>query len=130
MTVIRLVNSDTAENDTWDYITRTRDAARHGRFQQGLLQKCSTWRLKSQNESYHERISSRDFNHKSHDKRVKDGTGNANSVKLCESCPWEPGAGLVSPACAAVDFFPRVPRDKRLLQAEVRKKKQAKYLLL
>jgi len=39
----------------------------------------------------------------------------------------EPGAGCVSPACAAVDFFARVPRDKRLLQAEEMKKKQAKY---
>lgn len=42
----------------------------------------------------------------------------------------EPGAGRVSPACAAVDVFPRVPRDKRLLQADEGRKKQAKYNLL
>ena len=73
--------------------------------------------------------SSRDFNHKSHNKRVKDGTGNASSVKLCESYPWGT-RGCLSPASPAIDLFPRVPWDKRLLQAEERKKKQAKIKLI
>lgn len=123
-------DSDNADNETWGYIARARDPARHGRFQEGLLKKYSARRLKPQaNPTMKEFNSSRDFNHKSHNKRVKDGTGNASSVKLCESYPWGT-RGCLSPASPAIDLFPRVPWDKRLLQAEERKKKQAKIKLI
>ena len=58
-------------------------------------------------------------------KELKDETGNASSVKLCESDPWGT-RGYLSPVYPSIDLFPRVPWDKRLLQAEERKKKQAK----
>ena len=58
-------------------------------------------------------------------KELKDGTGNASSVKLCESYPWGT-RGRLLPTSPAIDLLPRVPYDKRLLQAEERKKKQAK----
>lgn len=122
-------HSDNAANYTWDYITRARDAARHGRFQQGLLQECSTWRLKSQtNPTMKELVAEiLIINRTIKESRTEQGTAALNYMNHVLS---EPGAGRVSPACPAVDFFARVPRDKRLLQAEEKKKNQEKYNLL
>jgi hypothetical protein len=58
-------------------------------------------------------------------KELEDGTGNTKGVKLYESYP-SGTRGRLSPAPPAIDLLARVPRDKRLLQAEERKKKQAK----
>jgi len=57
-------DSDNAKNDTWDYIARAKDPARHGRFQERLFKEMFSLETKITSESYHERISSRDFNHK------------------------------------------------------------------
>lgn len=64
-------DSDNAENDTWDNIARAKDPARHGRFQDGLFKEMFSLETEITGESYHERISGRDFNHKWHNKRVK-----------------------------------------------------------
>jgi len=90
-----------------------------------FLKKCSAWRLKSQaNPTMKELVAEILIIHGTA-KELKGGTGNVSGVKLCESYPWGT-RGRLSPASPAIDLFPRVPRDKRLLQAEDRMKKEAK----
>ena len=93
---------------TWDYIARARDPARHVRFQEGLSKKCSVRRLKSQANPTVKELGAEILIINRPTKELKDGTGNASSVKLCESYPWET-RGCLSPASLAIDLFPRVP---------------------